>query len=1408
VRITNHAVERRMVPVILFMFGGGPGTLTTVLNHIKNENPIIVFTGSGRVADLISDWFDYSREAELLLSQGQTSWIANEKRMTKARGWLLGQGLVKLPRDEAGAKTLNDEVLKVSAILDLIVKYPQLRFFGLTNAAQYEQRGDRSLLHMVMSTIFDSPRITPESKLLLAIKYNGPERVHAVMRPQGVRMLPYTRELCRDARPLVYAAFFDRAEVFAELCESGWEVRHIDALIFLELHQLGQYFAVLRRTAADVHKQPLEAPYQWIRSALRRKQKALPPHCARCLRSGRNERPSSVPAVVGTDVYCARCWTAQPISARLADAQAEWGQLSLPDQQAAVISEVQTVQWRKMPFLPGWSYKVVLRLDSDRSSTLLGSVFFIVDTYKRTEDDAICAKLQGAEPGEQYVGIVISSQQARELVGVSLARRKTAGLAGLGSSINSTSAWLTVRVPSLGQKLLLQQVLIDDTVSCLPLNDEPGRMCVHSTTHAIAVEERHLLWRALCKSFHPWVTLAAEDVVPGVPWWHSRDSASTAHDDDDDDADDDADDVADGAAEGDTDDKPTTYLHGKQSVLAAAVATAGVKKARKKAQHSRTSRHRRVKGLLQGAVVAMSMADGQTDTYDSFFHELQPLLRLSWAVLTGRERLAEYLWSELEPTVAFLGTFMCSYLYYRLPTLAPDAEKRIASWGQKSSELLDHLAGIKDPRCVRAIFDEYLYFGTDEEKQCMSGRLEGRVSKFSLLNTAQRRANAQVRHALRLMGASVEQPATRLDLAILARNKVFMAHELTQQFLDDLWAKGSTNGAFSTVLTMDMCYTNTKMNMTPHIVAIEVSPDWPFGALPAGRWGDTVLFGSPSARFKHAAFTLGHLLFLSLHTYIFLSMPFASDAISDDAPPVSASEYFFWSWVVCSAANELSQLLRLPTVDDYLADTGNCIDLLTLSAFAIAAVFRIICLLLALGSAAHSGWVEDLYSYGCVAVLGIALSLGCIRTLYLISVVKQIVSSGHLTRFPTHRCAQYSSSAPLFRREPHLALTLLQGVLLIIIAKIVSNDLRPFCAVLLTVLVTFEIFGYFFAFSMEVTISHMEEVFAYVRLWMSQPDEQTYQESVGLPWWDRPDISAKTAQALIGMAFFFFAVIILTNLLIAMMSSTYESVNAQAEAEWRAIFANQVREYCEGTVLPLPWNLVENGLDWLLEDRVAPVYALSSQELAIETRADTDSGTAAERRSAAEGRSVSLKQTTRAWGRHYVWPLRSHVFDIHMHDLVDSRHKYGGGTAAAAAAREPAGSDDTLWSGSNQVGPAQTVWQQVQSRLDDDATIERMKRAAPTKDGELEMEIVNESAIVNSTSSMVAKELGVSELWLPGIQANRLDPTRPHSNRGVLLCETISESYGTRVAAIQLHEDGRVLCKLSLMCTVKVLSRC
>jgi hypothetical protein len=56
--------------------------------------------------------------------------------------------------------------------------------------------------------------------------------------------------------------------------------------------------------------------------------------------------------------------------------------------------------------------------------------------------------------------------------------------------------------------------------------------------------------------------------------------------------------------------------------------------------------------------------------------------------------------------------------------------------------------------------------------------------------------------------------------------------------------------------------------------------------------------------------------------------------------------------------------------------------------------------------------------------------------------------------------------------------------------------------------------------------------------------------------------------------FVFVQVIILTNLLIAMMSDTYNKVNEQSTDEWRVLFATRVREYWNGTELPLPFNMV------------------------------------------------------------------------------------------------------------------------------------------------------------------------------------------------------------------------------------------
>ena len=53
-------------------------------------------------------------------------------------------------------------------------------------------------------------------------------------------------------------------------------------------------------------------------------------------------------------------------------------------------------------------------------------------------------------------------------------------------------------------------------------------------------------------------------------------------------------------------------------------------------------------------------------------------------------------------------------------------------------------------------------------------------------------------------------------------------------------------------------------------------------------------------------------------------------------------------------------------------------------------------------------------------------------------------------------------------------------------------------------------------------------------------------------------------------------IVILMNLLIAMMASTYQKVSDNAEAEYQMQFAKIVKENYETTVLPVPLNMFEH----------------------------------------------------------------------------------------------------------------------------------------------------------------------------------------------------------------------------------------
>lgn len=51
----ESAVSRRDdVPIVTIVVQGGPGTLGTCLNSVKNDTPLVVVEGTGRAADVIA----------------------------------------------------------------------------------------------------------------------------------------------------------------------------------------------------------------------------------------------------------------------------------------------------------------------------------------------------------------------------------------------------------------------------------------------------------------------------------------------------------------------------------------------------------------------------------------------------------------------------------------------------------------------------------------------------------------------------------------------------------------------------------------------------------------------------------------------------------------------------------------------------------------------------------------------------------------------------------------------------------------------------------------------------------------------------------------------------------------------------------------------------------------------------------------------------------------------------------------------------------------------------------------------------------------------------------------------------------------------------------------------------------
>jgi len=204
------------------------------------------------------------------------------------------------------------------------------------------------------------------------------------------------------------------------------------------------------------------------------------------------------------------------------------------------------------------------------------------------------------------------------------------------------------------------------------------------------------------------------------------------------------------------------------------------------------------------------------------------------------------------------------------------------------------------------------------------------------------------------------------------------------------------------------------------------------------------LCGFRSARRKFFSTLMGQFSFFVLHSCVYVNMPFASTMAE---PGLRWFEIVFWAWVSTIAANEFSQMKDFASFSEYALGSGNMLDMLISTFFFVSGSCRLLTGILSIQLEEVSEDIEatlrHVYTLGCVLLLGINLILTCLRLLFMISVWSPV------------------------------------GVLLIIIGRIMFNDLLPFFAILSIVLVSFEIFGVFFAFAMEIPLTHVDEMFTY-----------------------------------------------------------------------------------------------------------------------------------------------------------------------------------------------------------------------------------------------------------------------------------------------------------------------------------------
>jgi hypothetical protein len=301
---------------------------------------------------------------------------------------------------------------------------------------------------------------------------------------------------------------------------------------------------------------------------------------------------------------------------------------------------------------------------------------------------------------------------------------------------------------------------------------------------------------------------------------------------------------------------------------------------------------------------------------------------------------------------------------------------------------------------------------------------------------------------------------------------------------------------------------------------------------------------------KAYTFIVSYLCFLGVFATMIFTLP------HETGPFWTKWETVFWIFMLAQTAQELQEVAHHKGFQQYLEASGNRIDMF-ISGFALLALgLRVVHLIQGRFLFNQVAWIEPstIVLEIAVFILSMLFIVCCFRLIHVFSIYKPL------------------------------------GVMYIIVVESICKDVKVFGIFCAIVIAAFTVGSMFFCWvSPDCTFD--PTIFVYMVLPVTDNVEYDMASSDHLStgwypnsgWTTTGNAYWDSVMKLYTTVYYILMLIVMLNLLIAMLSSTYQDIMDDSLAEWRQVYTQIVKEYFEGPVLPLPLTLVESTINLAAE---------------------------------------------------------------------------------------------------------------------------------------------------------------------------------------------------------------------------------